>query len=779
MKRYCLCVVGLLAGVIVASGQPIQPAAEQAGRFTPTGSASNARSFHSATLLPNGKVLVAGGFNPAGPSLASAELYEPNTGLFSSTGSMNGARRNHTATLLPNGKVLIAGGRLPPALASAELYDPDTGRFIPAGSLNTARADHTATLLSNGKVLVAGGVSAGVPLASAEIYDPNTGLFSPTGSLNTARLSHTATLLPDGRVLIAGGDNGAATAYASAEIYDPDTAKFSPTGSMITARTIHTATLLPASTVRPHGKVLITGGGSNGNSGAPYLASAEIYDPDTGTFSPTGSMSAARWHHTATLLPAYELRPHGKVLIAGGDLGGVAVLASAELYDPDTGHFSTTASLGTARTDHTSTLLPDGAVLVAGGDVGMGMATGLTSAELYALPPTYTITDLGTLPGGMSSQANFVANNGLIAGLASSADGTRNHAVVWYNGQIGDISIPGIGGLGSSAWGANERGQVIGGGHSSTLDPNNENFCGAGSASVAVLKCLPFLWQNGVMTALSTLGGPNGGVGQINNRGEVAGIAETSTKDKNCPSGVSVSGTGPQILDFEPVIWGPQPGKIRQLSLLAGDTVGEAMGINDNGQAVGASGTCANTVLPPLAFGPHAVLWDTDGSVADLGNLGGTAANIGLAINNRGQVVGAASLAGGTTPFSLNDAFLWTRETGMQDLGTLPGDANSVGLGINDRAEVVGQSADADGNSRGFLYQNGVMYDLNTLIPANSPLYVLSASSINSSGEITGFGMTSDGDMHGFLATPSSGEDTSGSFSSPPAKRGQPDASFR
>jgi len=513
--------------------------------------------------------------------------------------------------------------------------------------------------------------------------------------------------------------------------------------------------------------VLIAGGGSNGNSGAPYLASAEIYDPDTGTFSPTGSMSAARWHHTATLLPAYELRPHGKVLIAGGDIGGILVLASAELYDPDTGHFSPAGSLNTARTDHTSTLLPDGAVLVAGGDVGMGIATGLTSAELYALPPTYTITDLGTLPGGMSSQANFVANNGLIAGLASSADGTKNHAVVWYNGQIGDISIPGIGGLGSSAWGANEMGQVIGGGHRPTLDPNNENFCGARSASVAVLICLPFLWQNGVMTALPTLGGPNGGVGQINNRGEVAGIAETSTKDKSCPSGVSVSGAGPQILDFEPVIWGPQPGQIRQLSLPAGDTVGEAMWINDNGQAVGASGTCANTVLPPLAFGPHAVLWDTDGSVTDLGNLGGTAANIGLAINNRGQVVGAASLEGGTTPFSLNDAFLWTRETGMQDLGALPGDANSVGLGINDRGEVVGQSADADGNSRGFLYQSGVMYDLNTLIPANSPLYVLSASSINSSGEIAGFGMTSDGDMHAFLATPSSGEDTSGSFSSP------------
>jgi probable HAF family extracellular repeat protein len=753
---------GVIASLLLLFSLP-RPAAAQAGRFSTTGSASNARTLHSATLLPNGKVLVAGGFNPGGPTIASAEVYDPNTGLFSATGSLNTARRDHTATLLPNGKVLIAGGRLPPAYAGAEVYDPDTGRFTPTGSMSTPRANHTATLLSNGKVLVTGGLNAGATLASAELYEPNTGIFTPTGGLNTARATHTATLLPDGRVLIAGGDNGTTTAFASAELYDPDTGKFSTTGSMSTARTIHAATLLPPSTVRPHGKVLITGGGSNPTTGVPYLASAEIYDPDTGAFSPTGSMSSARWYHSATLLPAYELRPHGKVLIAGGDMGRTTVLASAELYDPDTGHFSPTGSLITGRTSHTATLLPNGAVLFAEGD---NYAHAFASAELYALPPTYTITDLGTLPGGTSSQANFVSDHGLIAGLASSADGTHNHAVVWYNGQIGDISLPGLGGLGSSAWGLNEMGQVIGGGHSSTLDPNNENFCGAGSPAVAVLICLPFLWQNGVMTALPTLGGPNGGVGQINNRGEVAGIAETGTKDKNCPPGVSISGTGPQVLDFEAVIWGPQPGQIRQLNPLPGDTVGMALWINDNGQAVGASGTCANSALPPLAFGSHAVLWEADGSVTDLGNLGGAVANIGLAINNQGQVVGASSLNDQATPFESNDAFLWTRETGMRDLGTLPGDVNSVGLGINDRGEVVGQSGDADGNSRGFLYENGVMYDLNTLIPAGSPLFVLFASAINSSGEIVGFGMTKAGDMHAFLATPTSGEDVSGSFSS-------------
>jgi probable HAF family extracellular repeat protein len=267
------------------------------------------------------------------------------------------------------------------------------------------------------------------------------------------------------------------------------------------------------------------------------------------------------------------------------------------------------------------------------------------------------------------------------------------------------------------------------------------------------------------MAPLPTLGGPNATYGQINNRGEVAGLAENSTKDKNCPPGVSVSGTGLQVLDFEAVIWGPEPGEIRQLSPLPGDTVGMALWINDNGQAVGTSGTCANTVLPPLAFGPHAVLWDTDGSVTDLGNLGGAVLNIGLSINNQGQVVGFSSLTDQGSPFNGTHAFRWTRATGMQDLGTLSGDVVSGGQGINDRGEVVGSSFDASGNPRAFLYQNGVMTDLNTLIPAGSPLYLLDAESINSSGQIAGFGMTSAGDMHGFLATPTSGEDVSGSLS--------------
>ena len=383
-------------------------------------------------------------------------------------------------------------------------------------------------------------------------------------------------------------------------------------------------------------------------------------------------------------------------------------------------------------------------------------AGSLIAALATAQPPSprYNVTDLGTLPGGNFSQATYVSNNDFVSGLSTVADGTQ-HAVVWYQGRIIDISKPGLLGPNTGAFGINVSGQAAVEGEIPSKDPNNENFCDYGTG----LRCLPFLWQGGLMTPLPTLGGPNAGVGQINNRGQIPGIAETGTRDSECPPGVAFTGTGPQVLDYEAVIWGPRQGEIRVLSPLPGETVGMALWINDNGEAVGVSGRCGNTVLPPLAGGPHAVLWENDGSVHDLGNLGGGTGNallglgnIALAINNQGQVVGASVLPGNAP----DHAFLWTRETGkMQDLGTLPGDVSSGGVAINDRVEVVGASFDKDGNPRAYLWRSGVMTDLNTLVPADSPLYLLFATAINSRGDIVGFGVTGTGDVHGFLATPS------------------------
>jgi probable HAF family extracellular repeat protein len=381
-------------------------------------------------------------------------------------------------------------------------------------------------------------------------------------------------------------------------------------------------------------------------------------------------------------------------------------------------------------------------------------ASSLFAALAIAQTPSYTLTDLGPT-GNPFSEPNYVNNNGFVAGLATVTGGAQ-HAMLWYEGISGDIGVPGLGGPNSGAGGVNESGQAMGGAETSSKDPNNENFCGYGTG----LQCVVFLWQNGVITQLPTLGGVNAGWGSINNLGEVAGYAENKNRDPKCPSGIALNGSGPQVLDYEAVIWGPGKNQIRELHPFPGDTVGVAFWINDKGQAVGMSGTCANTQLPGPAASAHAVLWE-NGSVTDLGNLGGTAnpallgvGNAALAINNRGQVVGTSALPGNTT----HHAFLWTGETGMRDLGTLPGDIVSAGLGINNRGDVIGNSISPPGlptgNPHPFLWQDGVMADLNTLIPADSPLQLLTAFSINDRGQIAGIGVTSGGDVHAYLMTP-------------------------
>jgi N-acetylneuraminic acid mutarotase len=343
-----------------------------------TGSLNDPRDWHTATLLSDGRVLVAGGAGPRPETfpfagLASTELYDPVTGTWTVTGNLNEGRLLHTATLLPDGRVLVTGGWPDhtggSVMSSAELYNPATGNWTETMSMAVPRTAHTATLLfpatDTGKVLVVGSHASS---NAAELYNPATQNWSFTGATNTPRFGyHTATLLPNNMVLVAGGYDGNNHITASVELYDPATGNFTPTASLATARQDHTATLLA------NGKVLVAGG-TNFDNG--ILASAELYDPTTGNWTPTGRLNFARWRHTATLLC------DGKVLVAGG-VNNSSSVASAEIYNPATGNWTVTGSLNNARGLHSATFLSHGIVLVAGGDSKGGGGGFLATAELY------------------------------------------------------------------------------------------------------------------------------------------------------------------------------------------------------------------------------------------------------------------------------------------------------------------------------------------------------------------------------------------------------------
>ena len=302
-----------IAVICVATGLDAQTT-EVGHAWISTGSLNLARRLHTATLLPDGKVLVVGGYTRTGVT-GSAELYDPASGTWDVTGNLITSRVFHTAALLQNGKVLVTGGSTSTVYpfghtASAELYDLQTGIWSPTGNLNGDTSWHTATLLHNGKVLVAGGWGGTLPLKKAELYDPETGMWSSTGNLNVARFGHTATLLSDGKVLITGGSDWDDFSYtlASAELYDPDSGTWSRTASLNTSRIFHTATLLP------DGSVLAAGGYSpSWQDGSFSAQSSEHYDPASGTWNLSGQLNTARSSsHTATLLPG------GRVLVAGG-----------------------------------------------------------------------------------------------------------------------------------------------------------------------------------------------------------------------------------------------------------------------------------------------------------------------------------------------------------------------------------------------------------------------------------------------------------------------------
>ena len=432
-----------LAALILVSALPYAAQAAPPGTWSPTGSLG---VFYAATAtrLASGQVLVAG--SDSGGHVGTAYIYNTTSGTFSWVNTLLVAPCDeHTATLLPNGKVLTAGGWAVfwdgqtvrnEYEAAAQLYDPAAGHFSTTAHMSVSRDGHTATLLPNGKVLVAGGGSGQQGQWSindtSELYDPFPETWSPTiGNLLTARRDHTATLLPNGKVLVAGGWHPFNGNLASAELYDPTLGTWGATGGIGTKRERHTATLLP------NGKVLVTGGYNDIDG---YLASAELYDPaangGVGAWSPTGPLGTARVNHTATLLQ------NGKVLVAGGSNSSGA-LASAKLYDPLNETWEATGIMGIARSSHAATLLQNGKVLAAGGSNSSGA---LDSAELYdpQPPPRVKLPALlAFFPfDGDARDASGNGRHGTVPGFGPYLVPGYQGQAYFFNGVLDYIIVP-------------------------------------------------------------------------------------------------------------------------------------------------------------------------------------------------------------------------------------------------------------------------------------------------------------------------------------------------
>ena len=348
------------------------------GRIVEAGHMLSPRSGHTATLLKDGRVLIAGGMVRNGEFLDSAELYDPNTHRFTPTGRMFTKRVGLAATLLADGRVLIVGGWSPGPTDAAEIYDPKTGKFSQLPPMTEKRARPETVLLHDGQVLIAGGGSSDrVGERTAELFDPKTGGFTRTGDMHDGRIAHTASLLPDGTVLVAGGmANG--SVVASADLYDPKTGKFPAVGPMKQVRYKHTAQTLI------DGRVLIAGG-SDDNDWKGMLAEAEIYDPATRSFTTVSAMSEKRFKLDGTA----ALLADGNVLIAGGS-------GTAEVFDAKRGSFETLdTGTGTPQWYLSETSLKNGEVLLLG-----GYSTSMQATDrAWVYRPESKIRNPGSQPG--------------------------------------------------------------------------------------------------------------------------------------------------------------------------------------------------------------------------------------------------------------------------------------------------------------------------------------------------------------------------------------------
>jgi N-acetylneuraminic acid mutarotase len=414
-RRYLFALSFLIAAAISACGTGVTETppvflTNPQGRRVEALAMTTARANAAAIRLRDGRVLICGGTatGQVGGVLSSAELYDPVARTFTATGSMTVPRAGQTITMLRDGRVLLTGGvqnaGFRSQLSSAEIYDPAAGTFSATGSMSVPREGHTATILRDGSVLVAGGSDNGIhTLDTAEIFDPSTGTFSRAGHLHQPRVAHVAALLGTGKVLIAGGGRGGMPggyiSYDTAEMYDPSTRSFSAVRAHMKSDRVGAAAVK-----LNDGRVLIVGGKSgrvvtsrhrNLSSLTP-LNTAEIFDPESGTFIRTGDMSAPHYLATATMLA------DGNVLVVGGwTIRGPLVVGmrDAEVYQPETNRFVNVGQTNVARLTNTATLLNDGEVLIAGGVADKALIT--ASVEFYSpkqhrflmLPETFAATE--------------------------------------------------------------------------------------------------------------------------------------------------------------------------------------------------------------------------------------------------------------------------------------------------------------------------------------------------------------------------------------------------
>jgi probable HAF family extracellular repeat protein len=393
---------------------------------------------------------------------------------------------------------------------------------------------------------------------------------------------------------------------------------------------------------------------------------------------------------------------------------------------------------------------------------------GLLAAIAAAQPqPRYKVIDLGAL-GGAYSFGFGINNASEVAGSAATTaqtDGFAATATVWRKvkgkpaikelGVLGPPFFPACPTCNSAAAAAGALGEVAVGSEIATPDPNGEDFGQWDPPTPTHRVTRAAIWRSGSMIPLPNLpNGNNANVFWTNHLGQISGVAENGVSDLTCSQVTPF-----QVQRFQATVWGPGGQIQRVLQPLNRDWVAFAFTINDVGEVVGASGLCATTGLPPAAINntvaAHAVLWARDGSITDLGNLGG-AANIASSINNHGQVVGTAQSPNDGTVH----AFFWTSQTGMQDYGAFPGAVATVPgccHTINDKGEIVGFSVEPANQyfGRALLWQGTQPKDLNSFVSDPGPfVHLTGAYSINDSGEIVCQGVTSTGELHACLAVP-------------------------